>query len=141
LPSEQTRTYMAKSYSMDQTSEPLLIQDPVLLTHRQSHPTTSHLPPLHQDWLFDDESFSQKPKKQSNQIAKELSDMIIYVQAIKFRCLNTISPNSSGNNRITPALVPASSTIKKGNATPTGTCSIFYLLIVKNEKSLFPCKS
>jgi hypothetical protein len=111
---------MAKSYSMDQTSEPLLIQDPVLLTHRQSHPTTSHLPPLHQDWLFDDESFSQKPKKQSNQIAKELSDMIIYVQAIKFRCLNTISPNSSGNNRITPALVPASSTIKKGNATPTG---------------------
>ncbi|KAJ9590133.1 hypothetical protein L9F63_016745 [Diploptera punctata] len=37
----------------------------------------------------------QKPKKQSSQIATELSDMVIYVQAIKFRGLNTISPNSS----------------------------------------------
>jgi hypothetical protein len=121
---ESTRTYLAKSYSMEQTTESLLSQDSsVLLTHRQSHPTSSQLPPLHQDWLFDEESSSQKPKKQSNQIAKELSDMIIYIQAIKFRALNTISPNSSVKNRTAPPLVPPATTLKKGGITPTGRCT------------------
>nr|CAD7406530.1 unnamed protein product [Timema poppensis] len=49
------------------------------------------------DWNPNDEELLQhkQAKKQSSQIAKELSDMIIYIQAIKFRGLNTISPNSS----------------------------------------------
>ncbi|XP_026325730.1 1-phosphatidylinositol 4,5-bisphosphate phosphodiesterase epsilon-1-like [Hyposmocoma kahamanoa] len=34
-------------------------------------------------------------RKRSNQIAKELSDMVTYVQAIKFRGLNPLSPRSS----------------------------------------------
>lgn len=36
-----------------------------------------------------------KPKKRSSQIARELSDMVNYVQAIKFRGLNPISPQNS----------------------------------------------
>ncbi|KAF2901192.1 hypothetical protein ILUMI_04995 [Ignelater luminosus] len=40
-----------------------------------------------------------KLKKRSSQISKELSDMVIYVQAIKFRGLNTISPSSSVKQR------------------------------------------
>lgn len=43
-----------------------------------------------------------KLKKRSNQIAKELSDIVIYVQAIKFRGLNTVSPNSSVKQRVPP---------------------------------------
>ncbi|XP_052745963.1 1-phosphatidylinositol 4,5-bisphosphate phosphodiesterase epsilon-1-like [Bicyclus anynana] len=35
------------------------------------------------------------PRKRSNQIARELSDMVTYVQAIKFRGLNPLSPRSS----------------------------------------------
>ncbi|KYB28995.1 1-phosphatidylinositol 4,5-bisphosphate phosphodiesterase epsilon-1-like Protein [Tribolium castaneum] len=40
-----------------------------------------------------------KLKKRSSQISKELSDMVVYVQAIKFRGLNTISPSSSVKQR------------------------------------------
>ncbi|CAG9861173.1 unnamed protein product [Phyllotreta striolata] len=40
-----------------------------------------------------------KLKKKSSQISKELSDMVVYVQAIKFRGLNTISPSSSVKQR------------------------------------------
>nr|XP_021203763.2 1-phosphatidylinositol 4,5-bisphosphate phosphodiesterase epsilon-1 isoform X1 [Bombyx mori] len=45
----------------------------------------------------DGESSSVKhsTRKRSNQIARELSDMVIYVQAIKFRGLNPLSPKSS----------------------------------------------
>jgi len=87
---------------------------------RQSQPT---LPQPHlrsQDWLFDDDFSSHKPKKQSSQIAKELSDMIIYIQAIKFRTLNTISPNSSVRSRRPAPSGSSSSAIKKGGVTPTG---------------------
>ncbi|XP_067003645.2 1-phosphatidylinositol 4,5-bisphosphate phosphodiesterase epsilon-1 isoform X2 [Anabrus simplex] len=55
------------------------------------------LPKMHPSdaWVLDDDPPPLKPKKQSSQIAKELSEMVVYIQAIKFRGLNTISPNSS----------------------------------------------
>ncbi|KAF7286706.1 hypothetical protein GWI33_004332 [Rhynchophorus ferrugineus] len=40
-----------------------------------------------------------KLRKKGSQISKELSDLVIYVQAIKFRGLNTISPSSSVKQR------------------------------------------
>lgn len=43
-----------------------------------------------------------KTKKRSSQIAKELSDIVVYVQAIKFRGLNTVSPSSSVKQRPVP---------------------------------------
>ncbi|PZC72585.1 hypothetical protein B5X24_HaOG210916 [Helicoverpa armigera] len=42
-------------------------------------------------------------RKRSNQIARELSDMVTYVQAIKFRGLNPLSPRSSMKQ---PSTVP-----------------------------------
>ncbi|XP_068626037.1 1-phosphatidylinositol 4,5-bisphosphate phosphodiesterase epsilon-1-like [Battus philenor] len=40
-------------------------------------------------------SIKHANRKRSNQIARELSDMVTYVQAIKFRGLNPLSPRSS----------------------------------------------
>ncbi|XP_066257407.1 1-phosphatidylinositol 4,5-bisphosphate phosphodiesterase epsilon-1-like isoform X2 [Euwallacea similis] len=40
-----------------------------------------------------------KMRKKGSQISKELSDLVVYVQAIKFRGLNTISPSSSVKQR------------------------------------------
>lgn len=36
-----------------------------------------------------------EPKKRSSQISRELSELVIYVQAIKFRGLNPLSPQNS----------------------------------------------
>ncbi|XP_046989883.1 1-phosphatidylinositol 4,5-bisphosphate phosphodiesterase epsilon-1-like [Schistocerca americana] len=58
-------------------------------------------------WYTDEEPAPTKPKKQSSQIAKELSDMVVYVQAIKFRGLNTISPNSSVKCKRSASTAPA----------------------------------
>ncbi|XP_046688497.1 uncharacterized protein LOC124374291 isoform X3 [Homalodisca vitripennis] len=74
------------------------------------------------DWsgYMEDELSLPKAKKQSSQIAKELSDLVIYVQAIKFRGLNTISPNSSVRCKQRAAVVAAttsSAMLKKGSGS------------------------
>ncbi|CAG7724464.1 unnamed protein product [Allacma fusca] len=52
------------------------------------------------DWIVELEDAVPKTKKQSSQIARELSDLVIYIQAIKFRGLSTLSPSSSVRNKI-----------------------------------------
>lgn len=57
-----------------------------------------------------------KPKKRSSQIARELSDIVIYIQAIKFRGLNPISPHNSV--RLQP---PPSTTSSSGSLVTVGS--------------------
>ncbi|XP_024084473.1 1-phosphatidylinositol 4,5-bisphosphate phosphodiesterase epsilon-1-like isoform X1 [Cimex lectularius] len=76
------------------------------------------------DWaLLEDDQNAHKAKKQSSQIARELSDIVVYVQAIKFRGLNTISPNSSVRCKRVAAVAAVTSSVilKKGSgASLTG---------------------
>lgn len=71
----------------------------------------------------------EKPKKRSSQIARELSDLVIYVQAIKFRGLNPLSPQNSMRMQQPPAptkvnssssLVTVGSILKSSNISPCG---------------------
>lgn len=67
-----------------------------------------------------------KPKKRSSQIARELSDMVIYVQAIKFRGLNPLSPRNSVRIQPIPSagsssgsLVTVGSILKSSTVPPS----------------------
>ncbi|KAL4714263.1 hypothetical protein ACJJTC_009615 [Scirpophaga incertulas] len=61
-------------------------------------------------------------RKRSNQIAKELSDMVTYVQAIKFRGLNPISPRSSIKQPSQPKdIAPCSSFESSESSDSAGT--------------------
>lgn len=73
--------------------------------------------------------FEDKPKKRSSQIARELSDIVVYVQAIKFRGLNPLSPHNSIRLQQPPpsttsssgSLVTVGSILKSSNIPPCAT--------------------
>ncbi|XP_075989558.1 1-phosphatidylinositol 4,5-bisphosphate phosphodiesterase epsilon-1-like [Anticarsia gemmatalis] len=62
-------------------------------------------------------------RKRSNQIARELSDMVTYVQAIKFRGLNPLSPRSSMKqpSNVNKENAPCSSFESSESSDSTGT--------------------
>lgn len=74
--------------------------------------------------------FDDKPKKRSSQIARELSDIVIYIQAIKFRGLNPLSPHNSVRLQPPPStasssgsLVTVGSILKSGGTLPASTAN------------------
>ncbi|KAF5272994.1 hypothetical protein FQA39_LY07643 [Lamprigera yunnana] len=64
-----------------------------------------------------------KLKKRSSQISKDLSDMVVYIQAIKFRGLNTISPSSSVKQRPKTCLSSSGSSIVTTISSSTSNVS------------------
>ncbi|XP_063632308.1 1-phosphatidylinositol 4,5-bisphosphate phosphodiesterase epsilon-1-like [Cydia splendana] len=70
--------------------------------------------------LRPDTKQSSAARKRSNQIAKELSDMVTYVQAIKFRGLNPLSPRSSVKQTSKDS-APCSSFESSESSDSTGT--------------------
>ncbi|XP_056642796.1 1-phosphatidylinositol 4,5-bisphosphate phosphodiesterase epsilon-1-like isoform X2 [Diorhabda sublineata] len=64
-----------------------------------------------------------KLKKKSSQISKELSDLVVYIQAIKFRGLNTISPSSSVKQRQKTIACSVSSSATSGISSSSNISS------------------
>ncbi|XP_073996296.1 uncharacterized protein isoform X2 [Rhodnius prolixus] len=99
-------------------TDSLSSHDSMLKTPSRSMGKPAVTQPSDIDWgLLEDEPNIHKAKKQSSQIARELSDLVIYIQAIKFRGLNTISPNSSVRCKRVAAVAAVTSSVmlKKGS--------------------------
>ncbi|XP_055641990.1 1-phosphatidylinositol 4,5-bisphosphate phosphodiesterase epsilon-1-like isoform X2 [Toxorhynchites rutilus septentrionalis] len=68
---------------------------------------------LQQQQLFHQQD--DRSRKRSNQIARELSDLVIYVQAIKYRGLNPYSPHNSMRANPRQQLKPSGSVVTVGS--------------------------
>lgn len=71
-----------------------------------------------------------KPKKRSSQISRELSDIVNYVQAIKFRGLNPISPQNSVRMQQPPMPTKLNS---------SGSLSLVTVGSILKTSSISPC--
>jgi len=108
-------------------TDSLTSQESSLKGNRRS--TTAPPPPTnptqseHGEWVVELEESVPKMKKQSSQIARELSDLIIYLQAIKFRGLTTLSPSSSVRNKIMQkkSIIPTPNPPSSLPVTPTAS--------------------
>ncbi|XP_063909671.1 1-phosphatidylinositol 4,5-bisphosphate phosphodiesterase epsilon-1-like isoform X2 [Zophobas morio] len=78
-----------------------------------------------------------KMKKRSSQISKELSDMVVYVQAIKFRGLNTISPSSSVKQRQRACLSSSGSSIVTTGSSSASNISSSGISSNESEITIF----
>ncbi|KAB7506835.1 1-phosphatidylinositol 4,5-bisphosphate phosphodiesterase epsilon-1, partial [Armadillidium nasatum] len=99
---EKSACLVSKSISMGNRTESLSSAEGSRTRHK-SH-SDEH--------LLEDESTIFKGKKQSSQIAKELSDLVNYCQAVKFTGFNLSSPRDS---------VRVRRIVKKGPSQPLGT--------------------
>ena len=78
-----------------------------------------------------------KMKQRSSQISKELSDMVVYVQAIKFRGLNTISPSSSVKQRQRACLSSSGSSIVTTGSSSASNISSSGISSNESEITIF----
>lgn len=85
-------------------------------------PSTSE----HGEWPEFEDTPPQIDKKQSSQISTELSDLVIYIQAIKFRGLTTLSPSSSVRNKIMQkkSILPAPIASSSQPVTPASSSTV-----------------
>ncbi|GBP65649.1 1-phosphatidylinositol 4,5-bisphosphate phosphodiesterase epsilon-1 [Eumeta japonica] len=86
--------------------------------------------------------YTSATRKRSNQIARELSDMVTYVQAIKFRGLNPLSPRSSMKQTTTALTAkdtaPCSSFESSESSDSTGTVNMQIAISGKPSSSPSP---
>lgn len=78
-----------------------------------------------------------KLKKRGSQISKDLSDMVVYVQAIKFRGLNTISPSSSVKQRQRACMSSSGSSIVTTGSSSTSNISSSGVFSNDSEATIF----
>ncbi|XP_045460598.1 1-phosphatidylinositol 4,5-bisphosphate phosphodiesterase epsilon-1-like isoform X4 [Harmonia axyridis] len=78
-----------------------------------------------------------KMKKRGSQISKELSDIVVYIQAIKFRGLNTISPSSSVKQRHQKTCLSSSASSMTTGSSNASTVSSTMTNLNESDSTIF----